>query len=154
MAQPIPPGFHSITPHLTVRTSAAEYLTFLERAFGAQVLERSEGPGGKIMHAKVRIGDSFMMCNDAFPEFGMPHIAEGHWPIKLHLYVKDVDAAFSRATEAGCTVTFPLMDQFWGDRYGQVRDPFGFEWAIATHREDVSPEELKKRAASAFGANQ
>src|SRR5712692_6471828 len=147
---PIPEGFRTLTPHLTVK-GAANYIDFLKRAFGAVELGRSPGPGEKLMHATVRIGDSILMFNDEFPEFGMPPIAEGSWPLTLHLYVPDVDAAFAQAVSAGCQVTMPLADQFWGDRYGHVKDPFGFVWAIATHKEELTPEEVRQQQAAAFG---
>ena len=143
---PIPPGYHSLTPHLTV-DGAAKYVEFLQRAFGATEARQAPGPGGKLMHAQVRIGDSFLMFNDDFPEFGAPPIAQGHWPVVLNLYVPDADAAFDRAVKAGCKVTMPLADQFWGDRYGQVKDPFGFSWAISTHIEDLTAEEIQARQA-------
>src|SRR5947208_7897048 len=147
---PVPEGFDTLTPHITVK-NAAGYIDFLKRAFNALEVSRSPGPGGKLMHAHVRIGDSDLMFNDDFPEFGSPPIAPGHWPVALHLYVADADATFAQATAAGCEVTMPLADQFWGDRYGQVKDPFGFRWAIATHKEDVTPEEMQQRAAKMFG---
>lgn len=147
---PIPPGFHSLTPHLHVR-SAADYIDFLKRAFGAVEISRSPGPGGKLMHALLRIGDSMLMFADPFPEFGSPPIAEGHWPLVLNLYVPDADAAWAQATAAGCEVVFPIGDQFWGDRYGQVRDPFGFVWAIATHKEELTPAEMQERQKKMFG---
>jgi uncharacterized glyoxalase superfamily protein PhnB len=141
---PIPKGFHSLTPHLIVR-GAANYIDFLKQAFGAKENGRAEGPGGKLMHATVTIGDSPFMFSDPFPEFGMPPIAEGFWPFVLHLYVPDADAVFTQALAAGCEVKYPMADQFWGDRYGQVKDPFGFTWAIATHTEDLTEEEMKQR---------
>jgi uncharacterized glyoxalase superfamily protein PhnB len=91
------------------------------------------------------------MFADHFPEFGSPPIAEGHWPVVLTLNVPDADASFAKAVAAGCTVTFPLADQFWGDRYGQVKDPFGFTWAIATHIEDLTPAEMQERQAKTMG---
>jgi PhnB protein len=148
---PIPEGFHALTPHITVK-GAANYIDFLKRAFNAVEVSRAPGPDGKLMHAHVTIGDSNLMFNDDFPEFGAPPIAEGNWPLTFHLYVADADAAFARATEAGCTVTMPLADQFWGDRYGHLKDPFGFNWAIATHVEDPTPEEMEERQAKLFGS--
>jgi PhnB protein len=142
--------FHAVTPHLTV-DGAARYIEFLQQAFGAVESSRSPGPGGKLMHAEIMIGDSVIMLNDAFPDFGTPPIAQGFWPIALHVYVPDADAVFERAKAAGCEVLMPLDDQFWGDRYGQVKDPFGFRWAIATHKEDLTPEQLQERAAKMFG---
>ncbi len=149
-ANPIPPDFHTLTPHLSV-VGAAQYIDFLKKAFDATELRRSPGPGGKLMHATVKIGDSVLMLADHFPEFGSPPIAQGYWPVVLSLYVPDADAAFEKAVAAGCEVTFPLADQFWGDRYGQVKDPFGFTWAIATHKEELTPEEMRARAPKAFG---
>jgi PhnB protein len=149
--KPIPEGFRTLTLHLTVN-GAADYIDFLKRAFNAVEVARSPGPGGKLMHAHMRIGDSDLMLNDSFPEFGSPTIAEGPWPLTLHMYVTDADAAFARAVAAGCTVTMPLADQFWGDRYGHVKDPFGFVWAIATHIEDPTPEEIQEREAKLFGS--
>jgi PhnB protein len=147
---PIPSGFHTLTPHLIVE-GAAKYIDFLKNAFGATVVNRADGPGGKLMHAAIKVGDSMLMLADHFPEFGTPPIAQGYWPVILHLYVPDADKAFEKAVAAGCQVTFPLADQFWGARYGQVKDPFGFTWSIATHKEDLTPEEVKARQAKAFG---
>jgi PhnB protein len=150
-SNPIPAGFHSLTPHITVN-GAAKYIDFLKQAFGGTEISRAPGPGDKLMHATVRIGDSMLMFADHFPEMGSPPIAQGHWPIVLHLYVPDADAVFEQAKAAGCQVTFPIADQFWGDRYGHVKDPFGFTWAIATHTEDLTAEEMKQRQAKLFGA--
>ena len=148
---PIPPGFHSLTIHLNVNGAAA-YVDFLKRAFNAVELHRSPGPGGKVMHSTVRIGDSLLMLADDFSqEFQMPPFVTGNLPVTIHLYVPDADAAWEQALAAGCQVRFPIADQFWGDRYGQVTDPFGFYWAIATCKEVVSPEEMQQRAAKAFG---
>ena len=147
---PVPESFHTLTPHITV-SGAANYIDFLKRAFNAVEISRSPGPGGKLMHAHVRIGDSNVMFNDSFPEFGASPIAEGNWPVTLHLYVPDADAVFAQAVAAGCTVTMPVADQFWGDRYGLVKDPFGFAWGIATHIEDPTPEEIREREAKLFG---
>jgi uncharacterized glyoxalase superfamily protein PhnB len=150
---PIPEGMHTVTPHLVVN-GAAEYIDFLKRAFGAEEVMRAPVEGGKLMHATVRIGDSALMLNDHFPEFGGAPIAQGYWPIAFHLYVPDADAAFSRATAAGCTVFMPIADQFWGDRYGQLQDPYGFRWAVATRKEIVQPEEAKRRQQELFGKGQ
>jgi len=147
---PVPERFHTLTPHITV-SGAANYIDFLRRAFNAVEVSRSPGPGGKLMHAHVRIGDSNLMFNDLFPEFGGPPIAQGNWPVTLHLYVPDADALFAQAVAAGCTVTMPMADQFWGDRYGLVKDPFGFSWGVATHIEDPTPEEIREREAKLFG---
>jgi uncharacterized glyoxalase superfamily protein PhnB len=149
---PIPPGYHTLTPHLIVE-GAGKYIDFLKKAFGATEIRRAEGPGGKLMHAQIQVGDSMLMLADHFPEFGTPPIAQGYWPMVLSLYVPDADKAWEKAVAAGCQVTFPISDQFWGDRYGQVKDPFGFTWAIATHKEDLTPEEIGARQAKAFSAH-
>src|SRR5438309_80152 len=149
---PIPPGFHTLTPHLIVK-GAAKYIDFLKRAFGATEIHRTPGPGGRLVHVQVQIGDSVMMFADHFPEMGGSPIAEGWWPVVLSLYVPDADAFFAKAVAAGCTVKFPLADQFWGDRYGQVQDPFGFTWAIATHKEDLALAEIQERQAKTMGGH-
>ncbi|PYT13519.1 MAG: glyoxalase [Acidobacteria bacterium] len=147
---PIPPGFHSLTVHINVE-GADKYINFLKRAFGAVEISRSPGPGGKLMHALVRVGDSMLMLNDDFStEFRMPPVVRGNLPFHLNLYVPDADATFAQAVAAGCTVTMPIADQFWGDRYGHVRDPFGFKWAIASRKEDLTPAQIQERAAKAF----
>jgi uncharacterized glyoxalase superfamily protein PhnB len=152
-AGPIPPGFHSLTAHLAVNGAAA-YADFLKRAFNAIEIARSPGPGGKLMHVEVRIGDSALMFNDDFAaEFGLPPLAQGRPPFILHLYVPDADAAWNQAVAAGCEVLMPIADRFWGDRYGHLRDPFGFLWSIATRQEDPTPEELRERQAKAFGGH-
>jgi uncharacterized glyoxalase superfamily protein PhnB len=149
---PIPPGFHSITPHLTV-DGAAKYIDFLKRAFGAEEIMRSPGPSGKLMHATVKIGDSMLMMHDDFAqEFGMPPVVRGNLPVVLNLNVASADATFAGATGAGAEVVMPLADQFWGDRYGQVRDPFGFVWAIAQRIEELTPEQMQERAAKMMSA--
>jgi len=142
-------GF-SLTAQLSVNGAAA-YLDFLQRAFHAVEIARSPGPGGKLMHVEVRIGDSLLMFADDFAaEFGLPPLAVGRLPFHLHLYVPDADATWNQAVAAGCEVLMPIGDQFWGDRYGHVRDPFGFLWSIATRREDLTPEELHERQTKAF----
>lgn len=146
----LPAGFHTLTTHLTVK-GAADYIEFLKRAFEAVELSRSPSPDGRLLHASIRIGDSVMMLNDVFPEFGAQAISPGEWPIRLTLYVPDADSAWAKALAAGCTVVFPIKDQFWGDRYGQVKDPFGFLWAIATHVEDLTSAEIEARQKKAFG---
>jgi uncharacterized glyoxalase superfamily protein PhnB len=151
--KPIPEVFNTLTPHLTVK-GAANYLEFLKRAFNAVEVSRSPGPAGKLMHAHVRIGDSNLMFNDDFPEFGGPPIVEGNLPLTLHLYVPNVDEVFAQAVAAGCEVVMPVADQFWGDRYGQVKDPAGFRWAIGAHVEDLTPDEIKEREAKLFGGGE
>jgi uncharacterized glyoxalase superfamily protein PhnB len=105
------------------------------------------------MHAEVKIGDSMIMLNDHFPEFGAPPIPEGSWPFLLHVYVPDADALMAQASAAGCEVKMPLMDQFWGDRYGQVQDPFGFRWAVATRKEELTPEQMHERMMQAMSGS-
>jgi PhnB protein len=134
----IPDGYHSITPSLCV-DGAQKLIDFLTDVFGAKERMRMEGPGGKIMHAEFNIGDSAIMLADVMPE----------WPAKsnsLYVYVEDVDAAHKRAIQSGATSVREPQDMFYGDRSAAVTDPFGNFWAIATHIEDVSPAELKKRA--------
>jgi len=147
---PIPDGFHTVTVHLSVNGAAA-YSEFLQRAFGAVEIGRSPGPGGKLMHVQMKIGDSTVMFADDFSqEFGMPPLAEGRLPLHLHIYVPDVDALWAKAVAAGCKVEMPLGDQFWGDRYGHLRDPFGFMWALATRKEDLTQAEREERGRKAM----
>ena len=142
--QPIPAGYHSITPSLIVR-DAPKAIEFYKRAFGAEEVSRMEGPGGSIMHAELRIGDSLVMLGEENVEWGMPSpLSTNGNSTSLHLYVPDADAAFARALDAGATLRYPLEDAFWGDRYGKVTDPFGHEWGIATHMKDLSDEEIRK----------
>jgi uncharacterized glyoxalase superfamily protein PhnB len=151
--KPIPDGYRSLTPHLVLRDAAAT-MEFYKQAFGAEELARMPGPGGKIMHAEMRIGDSKFMMNDEFPEMGArAPISIGGSPVNIHLYVPDADASFERAVAAGAKVKMPLADQFWGDRYGCVEDPSGHVWSIATHQEDLSSDQIAERAAK-FSAGQ
>jgi uncharacterized glyoxalase superfamily protein PhnB len=149
-AKPVPEGFHTVTPHLVVR-GAEKALDFYKRAFGAQIRSVHKTPDGKVMHADMRIGDSILMLNDEFPEMkaNSPQ-ALGGSSVTLNLYVPDADAVFKQAVGAGATVAMPIADMFWGDRYGQVVDPFGHRWAIATHKEDLSEAELEKRGKDAM----
>ncbi|MEW6197494.1 MAG: VOC family protein [Planctomycetota bacterium] len=149
---PIPQGFHTITPHLVVR-HGVEAITFYKRAFGAEELTRMTGPDGEsIMHAELRIGDSVLLVCDECPEMGARSPQSiGGTPVTLHLYVENVDRAYARAVEAGATAAMPPQDQFWGDRYARVTDPFGHHWSIATHIEDVTPQQCVERAAKLFG---
>jgi PhnB protein len=142
--QAIPPGMHSITPHL-VCDGAAAAIDFYKRAFGATGAVQLPGPGGRIMHAQIRIGDSAVMLVDENRAFGMlgPK-AVGGSPVTIHLYVEDVDATYQRAVAAGAKATMPPADMFWGDRYGVLEDPFGHHWSIATHQRDVSEQELQQ----------
>lgn len=146
--RPIPEGYHSLTPGLVV-DNAAEAIEFYKRAFGARELSRmSSADGRQIWHAELQIGDSRLMLGDEFPEMSDTRAPKslGGTASSLHIYVEDADAAFQRAVEAGATVSMPLMDAFWGDRYGRVTDPFGHVWGILTHQEDVSEEEMQRRA--------
>ena len=139
-----------MTAHLSVNGTAA-YSDFLQRAFNAVETARSPGPGGKLRHVEVRIGDSLLMfAGDFTADFGLPPLAQGRLPVHLHLYVRDADAAWNQAVAAGCEVVMPIADQFWGDRYGHVRDPFGFVCSIATRKEELTPQELHERQAKAF----
>ena len=141
---PIPDGFHTVTPHL-ICAGAAEAIEFYKKAFGAVELSRMPGPDGKIMHATIRIGDSVIMLNEEMPQwesFGPKHFKGS--PVKIHLYVENVDDVFEKAVRAGAKITMPLDDMFWGDRYGKLEDPFGHDWSIATHVLEVSPEEMQK----------
>jgi PhnB protein len=144
----VPDGFHTVTPQLTVQ-GAAEAIEFYKQAFGAEEIDRAVDPSGtKVWHALLRIGSSFVMINDEFPEMGgLAHKTQ------LWLYVDDVDAAFKRATDAGCTVKMPVMDMFWGDRMGYLADRWNNGWSIATHIKDMTKEDLKA-AADAFVASQ
>ena len=149
--QAIPDGYHTITPHLVIR-GAAKAIDFYKRAFGAQELMRMAMPDGKlIMHAELQIGDSRLFLADEFRggECRSPQ-SLGGTSIELFLYVRDVDAAFAKAVAAGAKVTMPLADMFWGDRYGRLADPFGHEWSLATHKEDVSPQDIARRGAEAM----
>ncbi len=138
----IPEGMRSLTPHLVCR-GAVQAIEFYERAFGAIELFRMPGPDGKLIHACVRIGDSQLFLFDEMPERGaLSPLALKSTPVTIHLQVEDAETAFARAVQAGATVTMPLADMFWGDRYGRLTDPFGHSWAIATHMRDVSREEM------------
>jgi PhnB protein len=145
----VPDGFHTVTPHLTVR-DANRALDFYKKAFGAEVLHSMPAPGGKVMHAAIKIGDSIVMLADEFPEHGGATTPAGGSGDALHIYIENVDAAFDRAVSAGATVKMPVADMFWGDRYGQVQDPFGHRWSLATHTRDMSPEEMTKEQEKAF----
>jgi PhnB protein len=146
----IPEGCHSVTPHLCVR-GGADAIEFYKKAFGAKELRRAPGPGGKLLHAEIQIGDSRVFLADEFPEMGAKSpLALNGSPVTIHLWVEDVDKVFQQAVEAGAQVRMPLADQFWGDRYGIVTDPFGHQWSMATHMKDRTPEELQKASEAAF----
>ncbi|MFI5018662.1 MAG: VOC family protein, partial [Dongiales bacterium] len=136
MVKPIPDGFHSLSPHLTVADAAAA-IEFYKKAFGATEMGRMPAPDGKrVMHAMLRIGDSSLMLNDEFPEWSAERGPKslGGTPVTIHLYVEDCGAVYKRAVAAGATATMPPSDMFWGDRYGRLTDPYGHIWSIATHQ--------------------
>lgn len=140
----VPEGFHTLTPHLTVR-NAAEAIEFYQKAFGAEVTGVAHMPNGDIMHAALRIGDSMLMLNDEMPEFGaLSPLSLGGCASTIHIYTDGVDAAFERAVSAGAKVKMPLADQFWGDRYALVEDPYGYKWSLAAHVREMSPEEMQR----------
>lgn len=149
--KPIPDGMNSLVPHITV-SNAKDAIEFYKKAFGAQEMHRSAMPDGRIMHASLRIGGGHLMLNDSFPEMKGPPAprASDHMPFVINLYVENADQTFERAVKAGAKVTLPLSNQFWGDRYGHLADPYGYRWSIAQHIEDVTPEEMKKRAEAMF----
>jgi uncharacterized glyoxalase superfamily protein PhnB len=148
----VPEGYHTLTPHLVVGDCAAAF-AFYTKAFGATETARHPGPGGKILHAEMQIGDSKFFLNDEFPEMGARGpLAIGGTSVTLHLFVEDCDKLFNQAVAAGAKVAMPLADQFWGDRYGIVTDPFGHNWSIASHVKDMTPEQLSAAAAEAMGS--
>ena len=152
MAKPIPDGFHTITPHMVV-SDAAKAIEFYKKAFGAQEIERFMTPDGKgVMHAQLKIGDSMVMLGNEFPPTCLSPKSRGGTSVSLHVYVDNADATFERAVKSGCTAKMPMMDQFWGDRYGQVEDPFGHQWSIATHKQDLTQDQIAANA-KAFFAN-
>jgi PhnB protein len=152
MTQPIPDGYHTVTPYLAL-DDAAEAIEFYKRAFAAKQRVRMEAPDGKIGHAELEIGDSILMLSDTFPQATTrsPHDLGGT-SASVFLYVDDVDAVVKRAVKEGAAITMEVADQFWGDRLGSIVDPFGHSWSIATHVEDVSPEEIAKRSKAAMAA--
>jgi uncharacterized glyoxalase superfamily protein PhnB len=150
MTKPIPDGFHTITPHIVVQ-DAAKAVEFYKRAFDAQEITRHLAPDGKnVMHAQLKIGNSMLMLANEFPPMCLSPRSRGGTSVTLHVYVENVDNAFDRAVKTGCTVKMPLADQFWGDRYGQVEDPFGHQWSIATHKQDLTSEQIAANAKEAF----
>ena len=147
-----PAGYHSVTPYLIVKGAAAA-LDFYKAAFGAEELFRMAGPDGAVAHAEIKIGDSVLMLGDENPEWGAKGPDAGGSPVGLMIYVPDVDARFAAAVAAGAAVKKGVQDQFYGDRSGSLTDPFGHIWTVATHIEDVSPEEMERRAAAWMAAN-
>jgi PhnB protein len=150
--KPIPEGYHTATPYLIV-DDAAEAIAYYTKAFGAKERGRMQAPGGKIGHAELEIGDSIVMLSDPFPgAVTRPPKELGGATGSVFLYVEDVDAVVERAVDAGATVSMEVADQFWGDRFGTITDPFGQIWSIATHIEDVAPEEMAERAKQAMAS--
>jgi len=148
--KPVPEGTHTLTVHLMVRegTKAVE---FYQKALGAKLLHVHNTPDGKVMHAALQLGDSQFALADEFPGMSLPAPQTlGGTSVVMNVYVEDVDALFNRAVAAGATARMPLANQFWGDRYGQITDPFGHTWALATHVEDVAPDEMARRADTLF----
>ena len=147
----IPEGYRSVTPYLIV-SGAAKAIEFYKNVFGATEIMRMAAPSGKVGHAEIKIGDSAIMLADEHPEMGArsPQSIGGS-PVSLMLYIEDVDAVFARALGAGAKQLKPVEDKFYGDRSGTLSDPFGHTWTVSTHKEDVPPEEMKRRAAAAFG---
>jgi len=148
--KPIPEGFHTVTPYLVVRDTKRA-LEFYKKAFGAETRLAMPGPDGRIMHAEFRIGDSILFMSDEnvamAPQLKAPESNGGIATGSTFLYVPDVDAVVKRAVDAGAKLTMPVADQFWGDRFGKVIDPFGHHWGVATHKEDLSPQDMQKRQA-------
>jgi PhnB protein len=148
--QPIPEGYHSLTPYLAVE-DAERAIEFYKDAFGAEETVRMPSPEGKVAHAELQIGDSKLMLSDPFPQSNVrPPSERGGTTASIFLYVDDVDAIFEQATKAGAAVTSPLEDMFWGDRFGTVTDPFGHVWSLATHKEDLTEEEIAERGKAAM----
>ena len=148
--QPIPEGYRTLTTYLTVE-NGADAIDYYKDVFGAKERIRMEAPDGKIGHAELEIGDSLLMLSDAFPgATSRPPTELGGTTAGAFMYVEDVDAVVKRAVESGATVTMEIADQFWGDRFGSITDPFGHSWSIATHVEDVPPEEIEERAKAAM----
>lgn len=147
-AKPVPDGFHTVTAHL-ILDEAARTIDWYKQALGAEELSRALGPDGKVMHAEIKVGDTILMVNDAMMGGKGPK-ALGGSPASLWVYVPDCDALFGRATAAGAQVVMPMTDQFWGDRTGTVTDPSGYQWTIATRKEDLTPAEMNQRAEEFF----
>jgi PhnB protein len=150
--KPIPEGYNTLSPALAV-DDAEQAIEFYKQAFGAKERMRMPSPDGRIAHAELEIGDSVVMLSDPFPHAPNKDPKElGGTSVGLFMYVEDVDATFEQALGAGATVTMPLEDQFWGDRFGTVTDPFGHTWSLATHKEDLTPEEIAERGKEAMAS--
>jgi len=151
-AQPIPDGYHTVSPYLAV-DDAEKAIEYYTKAFGAKETVRMDGPDGRIGHAELKIGDSLVMLSDPFPQASTTPPKElGGTSSSIFMYVEDVDAVVQKAVDAGATVTMEVEDQFWGDRFGSITDPFGHNWSIATHVEDLTPEEIEERGKAAMAA--
>lgn len=150
--KPVPDGYHTVTPHL-IQQDAAAAIEFYKKAFGAEERSRMAAPGGKIVHAEIRIGSSIVMLadeNPMNPTAKAPGSTGGFYTAGLMLYVEDVDSFFQRAVKAGAKVEMPVADMFWGDRYGTLSDPWGHRWSVGTHIKDMTPEEMEKAAQAAM----
>lgn len=143
--RPIPEGFHSLTPYITCRDAAAA-IDFYKNVLGATELVRMPGPDGRVMHAELQIGDSRLMLNDEYPGMAAAPTPTAVPSSSVFLYTEDVDALVERAVQAGARVDMPLSNMFWGDRFGKFTDPFGHQWGVATHVEEVAPEEMQRRS--------
>ena len=152
-SNPVPQGYHTITTALVVN-GAADAIEFYKKALGAEELMRMPSPDGKISHAELKIGDSIIFVSDEFPNMGVSKSPQtlGGCTSTLHLYVPDVDASFQQAVDAGGKVTMPVADMFWGDRFGTFTDPFGHHWGMLTHKEDLSAEDMEKRAQEFYAS--
>lgn len=152
--KPIPEGFHTVTPHLVVN-GASDAIAFYKKAFGATEIMRLPMPdgSGKLMHAQIRIGTSFVMLMDDMQGCATGPAAGSNASMVIHLFVPDVDATIAQAAKAGAEVTMPAADMFWGDRYGQIVDPFGHKWSVATHMRDLTPEQIAKGGAEMMAAH-
>jgi PhnB protein len=147
--QPIPAGYTTVTPYLKIK-GAAQAIEFYKQAFGAEEIMRMSMPNGQIGHAEIKIGNAILMLGDEAPQWGVFGPGEKGAGVGIHLYVEDCDAVFNRAVAAGAKVAMPMADMFWGDRFGKLVDPFGHEWSVATHQEDLSHEETARRAKEAL----
>jgi PhnB protein len=151
MVRPIPDGYHSVTPYL-ILSSASDAIAFYKKALGADEVMRMDDPAGKIHHAEISIGGSRIMLADEHPEIqALSPKTIGGSPVSMHVYVEDVDALMERAVSAGAKLIRPVADQFYGDRVGGIEDPFGYRWFIATHKEDLSMDEIRRRGAAQAG---